>query len=113
MSYLSNIKNLLTGETNITIADYSDETSNICCITPYAGKAKHTFDSVIRNPSVQIMLRDESAFNLHTRAENVINAIKRYEDSTMAIFLDDDIVTGIKDEKMRSIVYINFSVIIK
>jgi hypothetical protein len=59
------------------------------------------------------MLRDTSSTNLETRAESIISTLDRYESTSMAIFLSDDVIPGKRDEKKRSISYINFEVILK
>lgn len=108
---LTIIEALMTSETNIKIGHIdSQSTANVCCIRQYAGENPEIDLSgilKIRNPMIQIYVKDISYSSGYTRCENILTSLQG-KHSNYELILQGDIVTLGKNEKQESEFTINF-----
>jgi len=110
---LENIESLIGIESNIYIGNFPDDPDNICTITQIPGRPSvHVFgqqQAAIRQPSIQIRIRDTSYTLGQARCEAIVTVLDGLPKTSfdtgstiLNMFLDSDIIPMGKDTKDRS-----------
>ena len=105
-------------EENVYIGSYNDDFDNICCLTFYDSFIEDdlcfNYRTAVRHPQMQVLIRDSSHENAWSRMEAIRELFHSYSYNSgeLTLYPKSDIFHLPQDERMRTILILNFKMMI-
>jgi hypothetical protein len=105
-------------ETNVYIGNFNEDNDNIVCLNYYNSNISDSLafgkTTIARYPYLQILVRDASHENAWLRMETIREYFKAYSFQNFSMYPKSDIhyLGKGKDEKKRTILTLNFAIML-